>query len=65
MAEYNNPFLGRDNPYLTAKIDQAQGDLRRNFDLTTQPAYNSAMVRSGCAWRHPACKALSDCWRWS
>jgi len=47
MAEYNNPFLGRDNPYLTAKIDQAQGDLRRNFDLTTQPAYNSAMVRSG------------------
>ena len=42
-----NPYLGADNPYLTKKIDQAQGDLVRNFNLTTQPAYNSAMVRSG------------------
>ena len=42
-----NPYLNADNPYLTKKIDQAQGDLVRNFNLTTQPAYNSAMVRSG------------------
>jgi hypothetical protein len=47
MVEYVNPFLGRDNPYLTQKIDQAQGDLVRNYNLTAQPAYNSAMVRSG------------------
>lgn len=54
MAEYSNPFfgqanpfLGRDNPYLTDKINAAQGDLVRNYNLTTQPAYNSAMVKSG------------------
>jgi hypothetical protein len=54
MAEYSNPFfgqanpfLGRDNPYLTDKINQAQGDLVRNYNLTTQPAYNTAMVKSG------------------
>ncbi|SDN52004.1 hypothetical protein [Polaromonas sp. JS666] len=35
------------NPYLQPAIDAAQGDLVRNFNLTTQPAYNSAMVRSG------------------
>lgn len=42
-----NPFLGKENPYLTDKIDKAQGDLVRNYNLTTQPAYNSAMVKSG------------------
>lgn len=47
MADYANPFLGRDNPYLTDKIDQAQGDLVRNYNLTTQPAYNTAMAKSG------------------
>ena len=47
MAEYTNPFIGRDNPYLTDKINQAQGDLVRNYNLTAQPAYNSAMVKSG------------------
>lgn len=54
MAEYTNPFfgqqnpfLGRDNPYLTDKINQAQGDLVRNYNLTTQPAYNTAMAKSG------------------
>ena len=47
MALNNNPFLGRDNPYLTQKIDQAQGDLVRNYNLTAQPAFNSAMVNSG------------------
>lgn len=47
MAGYSNPFLGADNPYLNANIDKAQGDLVRNYNLTTQPAYNSAMVKSG------------------
>ncbi|MBT2300362.1 hypothetical protein J7E70_07780 [Variovorax paradoxus] len=54
MADYSNPFfgqanpfLGRDNPYLTDKINQAQGDLVRNYNLTTQPAYNNAQVKSG------------------
>lgn len=42
-----NPFLGQNNPYLQQTIDRAQGDLVRNYNLTTQPAYNSAMVRSG------------------
>ena len=46
MSE-NNPYLGVENPYLNATIDKAQGDLVRNYNLTTQPAYNSAMVRSG------------------
>lgn len=47
MADYSNPYLGRDNPYLTDKINQAQGDLVRNYNLTSQPAFNSAMVNSG------------------
>lgn len=42
-----NPFLGRDNPYLTGMIDKAQGDVVRNYNLTTQPAYNTAMIKSG------------------
>jgi hypothetical protein len=47
MADYQNPFLGQNNPYLQQNIDKAQGDLVRNYNLTTQPAYNSAMVKSG------------------
>lgn len=35
------------NPYLQQNIDNALGDTVRNFNLTTQPAFNSAMVRSG------------------
>lgn len=42
-----NPFLGQNNPYLQQNIDKAQGDLVRNYNLTTQPAYNTAMVKSG------------------
>jgi hypothetical protein len=42
-----NPYLGVDNPYLTATIDKAQGDLTRNYNLTAQPAFNAAMVNSG------------------
>jgi len=42
-----NPYLGVDNPYITAKVDQAQGDLVRNWNMTAQPAYNTAMANSG------------------
>ena len=45
--DYTNPYLAKENPYLQQTIDRAQGDLVRNYNLTTQPAYNSAMVRSG------------------
>ena len=43
----NNPYLGRSNPYLDSAVGKAQGDLTRQYNLTTQPAYNSAMVNSG------------------
>lgn len=39
--------MATDNPYLQPAIDAAQGDIVRNYNLSTQPAYNSAMVRSG------------------
>lgn len=42
-----NPFLGQNNPYLQQNIDRAQSDLTRQYNMTAQPAYNSAMVRSG------------------
>lgn len=48
MADgYQNPYLGQANPYLQQNIDKAQGDVVRNYNMTTQPAYNSAMVKSG------------------
>jgi hypothetical protein len=43
----NNPYLSQSNPYLDSAISKAQGDLTRQYNLTTQPAYNSAMVKSG------------------
>lgn len=39
--------MATNNPYLQPAIDAAQGDIVRNYALSTQPAYNSAMVRSG------------------
>jgi hypothetical protein len=47
FAGQANPFLGSGNPYLQQNIDKAQGDVVRNYNMTTQPAYNSAMVKSG------------------
>jgi hypothetical protein len=47
FAGQANPFLGSGNPYLQSNIDKAQGDVVRNYNMTTQPAYNSAMVKSG------------------
>jgi hypothetical protein len=46
-AQNQNRFLGADNPFLTEKINLAQGDLARNYNLTQQPAYNAAILRSG------------------
>jgi hypothetical protein len=42
-----NPFLGQDNPYLQSIIDLSSKDMVDNFNRTTQPAYNAAMVKSG------------------
>ncbi|WP_431509750.1 hypothetical protein [Variovorax sp. DAIF25] len=45
-----NPFLskpGQTNPYLQDIIDLSSRDLVNNFNATTQPAFNAAMVRSG------------------
>ena len=47
FAGQTNPYLGQSNPYLQQNIDKAQGDVVRNYNMTTQPAYNSAMVKSG------------------
>jgi len=54
MADYTNPnlnqtnpYLGQQNPYLQQNIDNTLGDMTRQYNLTTQPAYNSAMVKSG------------------
>jgi hypothetical protein len=35
------------NPYLTSQIDQAQGDLARNFNMVNKPSWDSRMARSG------------------
>ncbi len=35
------------NPYMSSMVDQAQGDVLRNYELQTKPALESAMVRSG------------------
>lgn len=47
MADSSNPYLGQQNPYLQQNIDNTLGDMTRQYNLTTQPAYNSAMVKSG------------------
>lgn len=47
MSAATNPYLSQQNPYLQGAIDDAQGDMVRNWNTTTQPAYNSAMVNSG------------------
>jgi hypothetical protein len=49
LAEGNNPFLGLNgsSPYLQGQIDSASQDVVNNYNLTTQPAFNKAMVGSG------------------
>lgn len=41
-----NPYAGS-NPYLTQQIDQAQGDVVRNYNNVTAPAYGGANAKSG------------------
>jgi len=42
----NGGYLN-DNPYLQTNIDNAQGDLARNFNLVNKPAWDKAMQSSG------------------
>lgn len=41
-----NAYAGS-NPYLDASIDKAQGDVVRNYNLTTKPQWDTAMQQSG------------------
>lgn len=42
-----NPYLGQQNPNLQGIIDMSSRDMVDNYNRTTQPAFNAAMVRSG------------------
>lgn len=44
---YKNPLLGLNNPALQAAIDSAQGDVMRNFNLTTAPMREAQAHQSG------------------
>lgn len=43
----SNPYLQQDNPYLQSQIDQASGDVVRNYNLAVKPNTEAAMVQSG------------------
>lgn len=43
----SNPFMQQDNPYLQSQIDQASGDVVRNYNTAIKPQTESAMVNSG------------------
>lgn len=43
----SNPYAQMNNPYLQQSIDNAQGDLARNYNLTQKPAWDKAMQNSG------------------
>lgn len=43
----SNPYLQQQNPYLQQMIDAASADVVKNYNLSAQPAFNAAMVRSG------------------
>jgi hypothetical protein len=42
-----NPYIGQQNPQLQGIIDMSSRDMVDNYNRTTQPAFNAAMVRSG------------------
>lgn len=42
-----NPFLEANNPYLQDIINMTGGDLVKQWNTVAQPAYNSAMIKSG------------------
>lgn len=43
----SNGLLGMNNPYLTSAIDNAAGDISRNYNLTTAPQLDSMARASG------------------
>lgn len=43
----SNPMMGLNNPYLQSAIDQAQGDVTRQYNMTVRPQLDSAMRASG------------------
>lgn len=43
----SNPFLGQSNPYMEKLIQDSSQDVVNNYNLSTQPAFNRAMVNSG------------------
>ena len=47
MDTISGKFLGQGNPYLTGMIDQAQGDVVRNYNNVLKPQTEAAMARSG------------------
>jgi hypothetical protein len=46
-AGITNPYAAMVNPYLAGAIDNAQGDLARNYNLVNKPAWDKAMQQSG------------------
>lgn len=47
VAPGTNPYLGQNNPYLQQQIDNAQGDVIRNWNTVAAPQFDTAMARSG------------------
>lgn len=43
----SNHYAGTGNPYLSQQIDQAQGDVVRNWNQVQAPSFDTAMSRSG------------------
>lgn len=43
----SNPLLGVNNPYLNSQINQAQGDVSRQFNMTTAPQTDANFARQG------------------
>lgn len=43
----NNPLLGVNNPYLNGQISQAQGDISRQYNMTTAPQTDANFARAG------------------
>jgi hypothetical protein len=46
MADFSS-YGFTSNPYLEQQVQDSLGDMGRAYNLTTQPAFNSAMVNSG------------------
>jgi hypothetical protein len=43
----NGDYLSQENPYLTAQIDKAQGDVARNYNEVQRPRQDQMAARSG------------------